>query len=125
MAPFLLGESGKTISDGDRRLIAEALGLAERGEKGGFRWIQSSSISKGELILKVNMIKNVLARNRTELDNNFARIVTDLGGSIERPDEATITKESRRADVPVSPFILEKTDQVKDGIPIYALRRRA
>ena len=61
MAPLLLGESGKTISDGDRRLIAEALGLAER-QDGKFTWIQSASISRGELLYKVNQIQSVLRR---------------------------------------------------------------
>jgi hypothetical protein len=123
MAPLLLGESGKTISDGDRRLIAEALGLAERKD-GKFTWIQSASISRGELLYKVNQIQSVLRRARKDLDNNFAGIVRDYGGQMPTR-EAIATGSQGATGRTLSPLILRKTeDKDPQGRPIYDIRRR-
>ena len=122
MAPLLLGESGKTISDGDRRLIAEALGMAERKD-GKFTWIQSASISRGELLYKVNQIQTVLRRARTDLDNNFSGIVKDYGGQM--PTQKVLTSGSQRATGrTLSPLVLTK-DKDDQGRPIYDIRRRS
>lgn len=122
MAPLLLGESGKTISDGDRRLIAEALGMADRNKDGKFTWVQSSSISRGELLFKVNTIQNILRRARKDLDNNFAGIVRDYGGQM--PEQRAITSGSQGATGRIlSPLVLTK-DKDDKGRPIYDIRRR-
>jgi hypothetical protein len=121
MAPLLLGESGKTISDGDRRLIATALGLAE-SKDGKFKWIESASISRGELLDRVNRIQGVLRNARKYLDNNFSAIIKDYGGQM--PDQRAISVGSQRAaGRTLSPLILTK-EKDEQGRPIYDIRRR-
>ena len=118
-----MGESGKTISDGDRRLIAEALGLAERKD-GGFTWIQSASISRGELLDKVNRIRERLNRSRESLDTNFGSVVRDYGGTMPSQPELTQGAQGSRAAT-LSPFVLIKTNELDNNKqPIYDLTRR-
>tara|TARA_R100000234_G_scaffold120131_1_gene105734 strand:- start:4118 stop:6646 length:2529 start_codon:yes stop_codon:yes gene_type:complete len=132
MAPLLLGESGKTISDGDRRLIASALGMAEDTKEGGFKWIGASSISKDLLLQRVNEIRGVLRRNRENLDNTFAEAVKDYGGTFNETGLVDPSKnvrerkigQARQRSAELSPFTLFKTEE-KDpqGNIIYDIRR--
>lgn len=78
MAPMLLGESGKTISDGDRTLVASALGLTKQDD-GNWQWVQSSAISKGQLQERLKLIKDTLARNRKSIDNGYRRTWREFG----------------------------------------------
>ena len=124
MAPLLLGESGKTISDGDRRLIAEALGLAKK-EDGGFEWVRSSAINRGELLHKIHLIQSTLRKSRVNVDRNFSTIVRDFGGDMLVPTQKEILGGSQQASARrLSPFRVQKTDE-KDGSgrPIYSIMR--
>ena len=75
---MLLGESGKTISDGDRTLVASALGLTKQDD-GSWQWVQSSAISKGQLQERLKLIKDTLARNRKSIDNGYRRTWREFG----------------------------------------------
>jgi hypothetical protein len=124
MAPLLLGESGKTISDGDRRLIAEALGLAKK-EDGSFEWVQSAALNRGGLLQKIHLIQSKLRQSRINVDRNFASIVVDYGGDMLMPTQKEILGGSQQASARrLSPFRVRKTDE-KDasGRPIYSILR--
>ena len=93
MAPMLLGESGKTISDGDRRLIAEALGMAT-SKDGKFSWVESATVSAGMLRERLGIIKSVLQRNRDAVDRNYTRTWQEFGMS-PTADNQTIAYQGR------------------------------
>tara|TARA_R100001086_G_scaffold41890_2_gene18462 strand:- start:3975 stop:6200 length:2226 start_codon:yes stop_codon:yes gene_type:complete len=81
MAPILLGESGKTISDADRDRVAEALGLAKRGQDGAWTWVMDSSLSKGELQTRLGQVKTLLAKNREGIDRAYRATWREFGVS--------------------------------------------
>jgi hypothetical protein len=88
MAPILLGESGKTISDGDRRLIANALGLAENAE-GNWQFVSSSFISEDQLKARLSLIQHSLDRAHKTLDERYKLGWVQLGYNITSLEGAT------------------------------------
>jgi len=92
MAPLLLGESGKTISDRDRKLVADALGLQEN-DSGMFTWAEGSSLNQGLLQERLGLIKNILRESRENVDGNYRRIWGDFG--IDPESKARETQEAR------------------------------
>ena len=87
MAPILLGESGKTISDGDRRLIANALGLAET-QDGNWNFVSSSSISEDQLRFRLSLVQQGLNRAHKTLDRRFKEAWVGLGYDVGQAEEA-------------------------------------
>ena len=78
MAPILLGESGKTISDGDRRLIADALGITKTTD-GAWQFTGGSLKNPAELQLKINLLKERLSKARLNMDNQYKNIWEEFG----------------------------------------------
>jgi hypothetical protein len=99
MAPLLLGESGKTISDRDRMLVASALGMAE-GPDGKFKWVAGASTSEEQLRLRLGILEGVLARAHGNLDNSYYRTWREFGVEPERIKQAYTPEAVREELVP-------------------------
>jgi hypothetical protein len=112
MAPILLGESGKTISDGDRRLIANALGLAET-QDGDWNFISSSSISEDQLRFRLSLVQQGLSRAHKRLDDSFRTQWGGLGYPIDEVETPSRQQQAAIARVERDPSQL--TQGVYDG----------
>ena len=88
LAPVLLGESGKTISDADRRLVAQALGFRIDGEtillSDG---IGSTFQSKAEARAKIQEIRGILRKNAQSAHGRYQQAALDFGLPIQSMEE--------------------------------------
>ena len=121
MAPILLGESGKTISNQDRMLVASALGMAEIGDTGKFKWIGSSLTSEAELRERLDQLDIYLQNTQRSVDNLYFRTWKEFGVTPTRlvagEEYATMTPSAikeRKPKSPVAPAF--KLILGKDGI---------
>ena len=88
LAPVLLGESGKTISDADRRLVAQALGFRIDGEtillSDG---IGSTFQSEAEARRKIQEIRGILRKNAQTAHGTYQKAALDFGLPIQSMQE--------------------------------------
>ncbi len=89
LAPVLLGESGKTISDNDRRLVAQALGYRVDGENillndGIGSFFQSEADAKR----KIQEIQRILRKNAEGLHGKYMQGADLLELTLETPEQA-------------------------------------
>jgi len=94
MAPLLLGESGKTISDGDRRLIASALGMAE-GSGGNWEFVSAGFTSEAQLRQRLSLIQFTIDNARKNLDRQYQDVWNQF---IPREEQLRIMEETRGVD---------------------------
>jgi hypothetical protein len=125
MAPILLGESGKTISDGDRRLIANALGLAETSE-GNWQFISSAGISEDQLRFRLSLVQEGLRRANKTLDDKYVLGWQSLGYDIKDPRNQELkTGLARMKEDPEAKTTATyggqtfKVEKGEGGVPIY------
>ena len=90
MAPLLLGESGKTISDGDRRLIASALGMAQ-GSGGNWEFVSAGFTSEAQLRQRLSLIQFTIDNARKNLDRQYEDIWNQF---IPREEQLRIMEET-------------------------------
>ena len=83
IAPLLLDESGKTISDADRRMIARALGLTPVFNQDAGTWsIEiTGQVFKNpqNLLLAMNMTQQALTRRLNEVDDKMRTGLSKFG----------------------------------------------
>jgi hypothetical protein len=92
MAPLLLGESGKTISDGDRRLIASALGMAQ-GSGGNWEFVSAGFTSEAQLRQRLSLIQFTIDNARQNLDRQYQDVWNQF---IPREEQLRIMEETSR-----------------------------
>ena len=102
---MLLGESGRTISDGDRRRVAELLGIVIEDKDGlglNIRGLTSGAFrSEAELKAAIGEVQNILQRNRQDVETEFTTLVGRIPGMrVERP-EAPATQAAPAASQPI------------------------
>ena len=120
LAPMLLGESGRTISDGDRRRVAELLGIVIEDKDGlglNVRGLTSGAFrSEAELKAAIGEVQNILQRNRQDVETEFTTLVGRIPGMrVERP-EAPATQAAPTAAAPASqPIVLTEEDLTTYG----------
>ena len=107
MAPLLLGESGKTISNQDRKLVATALGMAEIGDTGQFRWIGSSLTSEAQLHQRLDQLDLYLRKTQQSVDNLYFRTWKEFGVTptrlVSEEEYAQVTPSAIQERTPESP----------------------
>ena len=93
LAPMLLGESGRTISDGDRRRVAELMGIVVEDKDGlglNVRGLSAGAFrSEAELLEAIREVQGILNRNRQEVDQEFSTLMGRVPGArVERQQPA-------------------------------------
>lgn len=93
LAPMLLGESGRTISDGDRRRVAELLGIVVDDKDGlglNIRGLSAGAFrSEAELLEAIREVQGILNRNRQDVDQEFSTLMGRVPGArVERQQPA-------------------------------------
>jgi len=92
LAPELLGESGRTISDGDRARVAEMLGFAVSTNKDGTftigKFVGRGFSSDEELKNQILMVRDLIQSKAKKIDDEYIAIVTKIPGASvpERPE---------------------------------------
>lgn len=94
LAPELLGESGRTISDGDRARVAQMLGFAVT-DNGNGTWTIGQFVDRGfktddELMNQMTKIDELLRGKAKKVDEEFYSIAERMPGvKVKRPEEQT------------------------------------
>jgi hypothetical protein len=93
LAPMLLGESGRTISDGDRLRVAALLGITVEDKDGlglNFKNVVGGAFrSEAELLEAIREVQGILNKNRQEVDQEFSMIMGRVPGArVERQQPA-------------------------------------
>jgi hypothetical protein len=94
LAPELLGESGRTISDGDRARVAEMLGFAVT-PLGNNQYSIGQFVGRGfkdekELLNQMKKIDELLRGKAKKVDEEFYSIAERMPGiDVQRPEEQT------------------------------------
>jgi len=114
LAPMLLGESGRTISDADRRRVAEVLGIAIEDKDGlglNIRGLSSGAFrSEAELREAISEVQNILQRNRKEVEDEFSMLSNRIPGfSVTRPETPATTQSGP------APIVLTEEDITRYG----------
>jgi hypothetical protein len=103
LAPMLLGESGRTISDADRRRVAEVLGIAIEDKDGlglNIRGLSSGAFrSEAELREAIGEVQNILQRNRKEVEDEFLMLSNRIPGFSVTRTETPATTQSGPASI--------------------------
>lgn len=117
LAPMLLGESGKTISDADRQRVSQILGVAI-DEKGG---LDASNLGKAafkseaETRAAISEVQNILQRNRAAVESEFTVLAARIPGlQLERPGAPSDPAATPTTTAPAPSIILTEED-----IPLY------
>lgn len=72
--PIILGESGRTISDGDRQRVAQILGFAVDNTTGKIGQYTGTAItSESELKSALRQVRSILGSNYSEMDRIYRR----------------------------------------------------
>ena len=87
LAPILLGEGGKTISDNDRALVAQALGLQVKRNNDGriieITGFDNAFTSEAKVKYALKEIGRVMNERKTVIDNDFKGFVVEIGGELK------------------------------------------
>lgn len=72
--PIILGESGRTISDGDRQRVAQILGFAVDNTTGKIGQYTGTAVtSEAELNSALREVRSILGSNYSEMDRTYQR----------------------------------------------------
>lgn len=118
LAPMLLGESGRTISDGDRRRVAELLGVVTDDKDGlglNITGLTAGAFrSEAELREAIREVQGILQRNRQEVESEFTTLAARIPGlRIERPEAPAATPAAPAASPAASPAIVLTEEDLK------------
>ena len=91
LAPELLGESGRTISDGDRARVAEMLGFAVTNNGDGTftigKFVNRGFKSDRELRNQIKMVRDLIESKAKKIDNEYEAIVSNIPGAQVKRNE--------------------------------------
>jgi hypothetical protein len=117
LAPMLLGESGRTISDADRQRVAQILGVAI-DDKGGLDLSnlgKAAFKSEAETRAAISEVQSILQRNRGAVESEFTMLAARIPGlQLERP-EAPIDPAATPTNTTPAPSII----LTEEEIPLY------
>jgi hypothetical protein len=122
LAPMLLGESGRTISDGDRRRVAELLGVVTDDKDGlglNITGLTAGAFrSEAELREAIREVQGILQRNRQEVESEFTTLAARIPGlRIERPEAPAATPAVPAA--PAAPAASPAIVLTEEDLKIY------
>jgi hypothetical protein len=116
LAPMLLGESGRTISDADRQRVAQILGVAI-DEKGGLdtrNLAKSAFKSEAETRAAISEVQSILQRNRAAVESEFEMLAARIPGlQVQRPE--TSAPAAAPAAAPPPAIVLTEEDITRLG----------
>jgi hypothetical protein len=116
LAPMLLGESGRTISDADRQRVAQILGVAI-DEKGGLdtrNLAKSAFKSEAETRAAISEVQSILQRNRAAVESEFEMLTARIPGlQVQRPE--TSAPAAAPAAAPPPAIVLTEEDITRLG----------
>ena len=122
IAPFILDESGKTISDADRRMIAQALGLTPVFNKDAGTWsieITGQVFKNPEnLVLAMNLTQQALTRRLNDVDDKMRTGLSKFGLPMifdQETKEAFERIEKLRGDLGAEPIRGEDNPYTQTG----------
>ncbi len=122
IAPLLLDESGKTISDADRRMIAQALGLTPVFNKDAGTWsieITGQVFKNPEnLVLAMNLTQQALTRRLNDVDDKMRTGLSKFGLPMifdQETKEAFERIEKLRGDLGAEPIRGEDNPYTQTG----------
>jgi hypothetical protein len=108
LAPMLLGESGRTISDADRQRVAQILGVAI-DEKGGLdtrNLAKSAFKSEAETRAAISEVQSILQRNRAAVESEFEMLTARIPGlQVQRPETSAPAAAPAAAPRPPRPLL--------------------
>ena len=117
LAPMLLGESGRTISDADRQRVAQILGVAI-DDKGGLDFSnlgKAAFKSEAETRAAISEVQSILERNRAAVESEFTMLAARIPGlQLERPEAPSDPTATPTTTAPAPTIILTEED-----IPLY------
>ena len=98
LAPLLLGESGRTISDSDRMRVAQILGVAYENVEGVGLSITgltgTAFINKNQLKRAIEEVNAVLLKNRRQVDGEFQDLVGKAGYETSKREDTEAVKSA-------------------------------
>ena len=98
LAPLLLGESGRTISDSDRMRVAQILGVAYENVEGVGLSITgltgTSFTSAPQLQRAIEEVNAVLMKNRRQVDGEFQDLVGKAGYETSKREDTEAVKSA-------------------------------
>jgi len=94
LAPMLLGESGRTISDGDRERVAQLLGFANAKVNQNKVLTLGDFANRGltsdkKLLNDLEQVDIILKGYHDNIDSRYKTLVTQMGGTIASPEAAS------------------------------------
>ena len=98
LAPLLLGESGRTISDSDRIRVAQILGIAYENVDGVGLSITgltgTTFTSRNQLKRAIEEVNAVLLKNRKQVDGEFQDLVGKAGYETSKREDTEAVKSA-------------------------------
>ena len=98
LAPLLLGESGRTISDADRMRVAQILGVAYENVEGVGLSITgltaTTFVNKNQLKRAIEEVNAVLLKNRRQVDGEFQDLVGKAGYETSKREDTEAVKSA-------------------------------
>ena len=98
LAPLLLGESGRTISDSDRIRVAQILGIAYENVDGVGLSITgltgTTFTSRNQLKRAIEEVNAVLLKNRKQVDREFEDLVGKAGYETSKREDTEAVKSA-------------------------------
>jgi hypothetical protein len=120
LAPMLLGESGRTISDGDRRRVAELLGIVTDDKDGlglNITGLASGAFrSEAELREAIREVNIILQQNRREVESEFEMLASRIPGlQVQRPEAPAAAPAPATSAPGTTSIILTEEDITQYG----------
>jgi len=120
LAPMLLGESGRTISDGDRRRVAELLGIVTDDKDGlglNINGLASGAFrSEAELREAIREVNVILQQNRREVETEFEMLASRIPGmQVQRPEAPAAAPAPATSAPGTAPIVLTEEDILRLG----------
>lgn len=120
LAPMLLGESGRTISDGDRARVARLLGIVSEDKEGlglNIKDLVSGSFrSEAELLEAIREVNVILQQNRREVESEFEMLASRIPGlQIQRPEAPAATPAPATSAPGSTSIVLTEEDITQYG----------
>jgi hypothetical protein len=103
--PIILGESGRTISNGDRQRVAEILGFAVDRTKGKIgQYTGTSLTSEAELKSALNKVESILVGSYSNMDRVYSRYRPEQYQSLQENNQSQSTGDRIRFDMEGNPL---------------------
>jgi hypothetical protein len=102
--PIILGESGRTISDGDRQRVAQILGFAVDQTTGKIGQYEGTAFtSEAELKSALSEVRSILGSSYSEMDRIYSRYRPEQYGELQENNQQQKPSNRMRFDINGNP----------------------